>query len=93
MRYIINRIINWLFLYEQYLTRMRRKALKKLVLRTRFFQRLTTHHHIKKNQLIILYITDKSMFERRYQNLKKKKILKEIRAIVRFSADFHRQLR
>ena len=37
IRYMINRIINWLFIHEKYLTRMPRKALKKFVLRTRFF--------------------------------------------------------
>ena len=40
---------------------MRRKTLKKLVLRTRFFQHLTTHpreifFHLKNNQLIIYVI-------------------------------------
>ena len=43
IRYIINRISIGYFLYEKYLTWMSRKASKKLVLHTRFFQRLTTH--------------------------------------------------
>ena len=52
IRYIINRIINCFFLYEKYLIRMRRKALQKLVLRTRFFntklRNLVKYFYIKK---------------------------------------------
>ena len=43
IRYMINRIMNWLFFNEKYLTRMRRKALKKTRAAHSFFQRLTTH--------------------------------------------------